>query len=57
MERHGFAEKRRRGSHIVMQRVNGEGSCTVLVPDHRELKTGTLLSIIRTSSIPRSEFE
>lgn len=30
---------------------------TVPVPDHAELKTGTLLSIIRQSSVPRSEFE
>jgi predicted RNA binding protein YcfA (HicA-like mRNA interferase family) len=55
--RFGFAEVRRRGSHVVMQRVTAEGATTVIVPDHRELKTGTLRSIIRQSGVPRTEFE
>ena len=54
---HGFAEVRRRGSHIAMQRAEAEGTVTVPVPDHRELRTGTLLSIIRQSGLPRSAFE
>lgn len=54
---HGFVEVRRRGSHIVMQRRTQTGTVTVPVPDHPELKTGTLLSIIRQSGIPRTEFE
>ena len=33
------------------------GTTTVPVPDHHELKIGTLLSIIRQSGLPRSEFE
>jgi predicted RNA binding protein YcfA (HicA-like mRNA interferase family) len=40
-----------------MQRRSGEGTCTVPVPDHPELKTGTLLSIIRQSGVPRAVFE
>lgn len=54
---HGFEKVRQRGSHVVMQRRTDEGSTTIPVPDHKELKTGTLLSIIRQSSVPRSEFE
>jgi predicted RNA binding protein YcfA (HicA-like mRNA interferase family) len=58
LERHGFREVRRRGSHIVMQRVEGDGSTTTVpVPDHKEVKKGTLRSIIRQSGVPRSEFE
>jgi predicted RNA binding protein YcfA (HicA-like mRNA interferase family) len=57
LESHGFIEVRRRGSHIVMQRRHPGGTITVPVPDHVELKTGTLLSIIRQSGIPRREFE
>jgi predicted RNA binding protein YcfA (HicA-like mRNA interferase family) len=30
---------------------------TVPVPDHKELRRGTLQSIIRQSGLPRSEFE
>ena len=39
-----------------MQRRTAEGTTTVPVPDHAELKTGTLLSIIRQSGVARSEF-
>ena len=57
LQQHGFVEVRRRGSHIVMQRRTDTGSVTVPIPDHRELAIGTLLSIIRQSGVPRSEFE
>jgi len=58
LERHGFSEVRRRGSHIAMQRINHDGSTTTVpVPDHKEVKKGTLRSIIRQSGVPRSEFE
>ncbi|MEZ4492673.1 MAG: type II toxin-antitoxin system HicA family toxin [Dehalococcoidia bacterium] len=40
----GFREARRRGSHIVMQKTEGGTTTTVPVPDHRELRIGTLLS-------------
>lgn len=63
---HGFAEKRRKGSHIVMQRVsttkNDQGedvtrTITVVVPAHDEVKTGTLASLIRQSELSRDLFE
>ena len=57
LERHGFQEVRRRSSHIVMQRRNAAGSTTVPVPDHVEVRIGTLHSIIRQSGLPRAEFE
>ncbi len=54
---HGFAEVRQRGSHVIMQKRAADSTITVPVPDHRELKTGTLLSIIRQSGISRNAFE
>src|SRR5262249_38932889 len=53
----GFVEVRRRGSHIVMQRRAANTTTTVPVPDHGEIRAGTLLSIIRQSGLPRSLFE
>ena len=53
----GFSEVRRRGSHVVMQKRSGSTTTTVPVPDHLELKVGTLSSIIRQSGLPRSLFE
>lgn len=57
LARHGFAEVRRRGSHVVMQKAVPGSTITVPVPDHDELRIGTLLSIIRQSGVPRSAFE
>ena len=54
---HGFEEVRRRGSHVVMQRRTESTTTTVPVPDHRELRLGTLASIIRQSGLPRRLFE
>jgi predicted RNA binding protein YcfA (HicA-like mRNA interferase family) len=53
----GFTEVRQRGSHIIMQRKITGGTITVPVPDHAELKLGTLQSIIRQSQLPRKLFE
>jgi predicted RNA binding protein YcfA (HicA-like mRNA interferase family) len=53
----GFAEVRRRGSHIIMQRQMPGTTITVPVPDHAELRIGTLQSIIRQSQLRRSLFE
>ena len=55
--KHGFSEVRKRGSHIVMQKNRPGLTLTVPVPDHHEIKTGTLQSIIRQSGVARSEFE
>jgi predicted RNA binding protein YcfA (HicA-like mRNA interferase family) len=48
LAQHGFAEVRHRGSHIVMQRRTAIGTVTVPVPDHYEIRLGTLQS---TSSV------
>jgi len=55
--RNGFVEARRRGSHIVMQKRLPDTTITVPVPNHAELRLGTLQSIIRQSGLPRAEFE
>ncbi|NKC17146.1 MAG: addiction module toxin, HicA family [Gammaproteobacteria bacterium] len=43
----GFTRIRQKGSHIVMQKVMGNSTITVPVPNHKEIKTGTFQSIIR----------
>ena len=57
LEKHGFVEVRRRGSHVVMQRKTAISTVTIPVPNHGELRVGTLRSIIRQSGLPRGEFE
>jgi predicted RNA binding protein YcfA (HicA-like mRNA interferase family) len=57
MAQHGFKQVRRKGSHIILQKATGNSTITVPVPDHDELKLGTLTGIIRQSGLPRSLFE
>ncbi len=57
LQEHGFVQVRRRGSHVMMQRIEADRTITVPVPDHEQLRTGTLLSIIRQSGLPRVLFE
>jgi predicted RNA binding protein YcfA (HicA-like mRNA interferase family) len=57
LAKHGFQEVRRRGSHVVMQKLSAEGTITLPVPDHAEIRIGTLQSIIRQSGVPRANFE
>lgn len=40
-----------------MQKQDTIGTITVPVPDHIELRMGTLRSIIRQSGLPRTLFE
>jgi len=55
--RNGYIEVRRRGSDIVMQKKLDDSTITIPVPNHKELRIGTLRSIIRQSGLPRNEFE
>ncbi len=53
----GFSEVRRKGSHIAMQKKIEHSTVTVPVPDHREIRRGTLMAIIRQSGLARDLFE
>lgn len=57
LEQNGFHQIRQKGSHIVMQKKVGETTITVPVPNHSEIKIGTLQSIIRQSKLNRDLFE
>lgn len=57
LEAHDFVLVRQRSSHMVLQRVADGSTVTAIVPDHAELRRGTLRSIIRQSGLPRSLFE
>lgn len=57
LARHGFVEVRQRGSHVIMQKQLEETTVSVPVPNHSEIRIGTLQSIIRQSGISKSKFE
>ncbi len=48
----GFAVVRQRGSHVVLRR----DSSGCVVPNHRELKTGTLAGILKQAGVSADEF-
>lgn len=52
LERLGFTVARQRGSHIVMRR----GSSGCVVPNHRELKTGTLGGVLKQAGVSVEDF-
>ncbi len=54
---HDFIAVPQRGSHRFMQKKDGSATITVPVPLHREVKPGTLASIIRQSQLDRTLFE
>jgi predicted RNA binding protein YcfA (HicA-like mRNA interferase family) len=56
LEALGF-EVIREGNHIFMSRINLDGSKTPLtLPNHKEIKSSTLLLILRQTGITREEF-
>ena len=57
LAQHGYEEIRQRGSHIIMQKKTEDSTITIPIPNHKEIRTGTLMSIIRQSRLDRSIFE
>ncbi len=52
----GFSVVRQKGSHIMLRKfVNGRKVVTV-VPNHKEVKTGTLLGILELGDISKDQF-
>ena len=52
LSRLGFSVVRQRGSHVVLRK----GSMGCVVPNHKELKTGTLAGILKQPGISLDEF-
>ncbi len=56
LERLGFEQIRQTGSHVVMKKKTEDGDIGCVVPLHRELKIGTLSSILKQAQISIEEF-
>lgn len=52
LQRLGFVVARQRGSHVVMRK----GSQGCIVPNHRELKTGTLSGLLKQGGVSVEKF-
>lgn len=54
-QRTGFEIRRQRGSHIIMAKPGF--AATLSVPDHQELRSGTLRALVRKAGLTVEEFE
>jgi predicted RNA binding protein YcfA (HicA-like mRNA interferase family) len=54
LQKVGFTVDRQRGSHVIMLRETPRGR--VSVPNHKNLKPGTLRTIIREAGLTVEEF-
>jgi predicted RNA binding protein YcfA (HicA-like mRNA interferase family) len=52
LERLGFVRVRQRGSHVMMRR----GATGCVVPDHREVKVGTLSGLLKQAGVSAEDF-
>ena len=52
LERLGFVVVRQSGSHIILRK--GSGGC--VVPNHKEVKVGTLAGVLRQAGVSIDEF-
>lgn len=53
----GFIQVQQKGSHIIMQKKIDSRTITVPVPNHSQIKIGTLQSIIRQSELSKADFQ
>jgi predicted RNA binding protein YcfA (HicA-like mRNA interferase family) len=51
----GYATDRQRGSHIVLRQAEAPHR-RLTIPDHRELKKGTLRALVRQAGLSVDEF-
>jgi predicted RNA binding protein YcfA (HicA-like mRNA interferase family) len=52
LEKLGFIVARQKGSHVVLRR----GSSGCVVPNHREIKVGTLSGVLKQAGVSKEEF-
>jgi len=52
----GFKITGRKGSHVRLSKETPQGKIGTVVPMHKELKIGTLKSILRLANITEEEF-
>ena len=56
LERLGFVQVRKRGSHVVLKKKTAEGEVGCVIPLHSELAIGTLRGILRQARVTADEF-
>jgi len=56
LEKDGFRVLRQKGSHVSLYKKSEDKVYLVIVPDKKEVKRGTLLSILKQAGMSREKF-
>lgn len=56
LKKAGFIAVRQKGSHIRLEKFDGEKTIKITVPLHPEIKKGTLNRIIKDAGLTSEEF-
>lgn len=57
LKRAGFIATRQKGSHVRLEKFDGEKTIKITVPLHSEMKKGTLNRIIKDAGLTHEEFD
>ena len=52
----GFVVVRQKGSHILIKKETEQGKIGTVIPQHKELKIGTLKAILEQAKVSEEEF-
>ena len=52
LQKLGFVVARQKGSHVILRR----GSAGCVVPNHKQIKIGTLSSVLKQAGVSTDEF-
>ena len=52
----GFEQVSQKGSHIKLEKVIGKEKIVTIVPNHKELQSGTLLGILDLAKVDKKDF-
>ena len=52
----GFSVIRQTGSHIILKKETSEGTIGTVVPNHHELKLGTLKGVLKLAKVEEEKF-
>lgn len=52
----GFKVVRQRGSHVLIKKETEQGKIGTVIPQHKELKIGTLKAILEQAKVSEEEF-
>lgn len=57
LEKVGFLKVSQKGSHLKLKRITKTETTIIIVPNHKELTSGTFKNIIRTANLSLEDFD